>query len=165
MIEYNVMSPLRGPVTYCKSRLARCIHVALSPKESVITGFHKWVKTILFSCVHLINRIVITTLTNLDEYILHWLIHSWHIDIATVCSYVSTHFFAVRKYSLLLKRLDYIINLYSVTVYKMPRISTSFEMYSTHFFIYIFLAYYVFDSRWTLLYYINMRYIELIYFV
>lgn len=69
---------------YQNRRFAWLINVALTPYKGIISSCHEGIKTILLSSVHYIYRIILLTLSNLDEYILHRQILSRNIYICTM---------------------------------------------------------------------------------
>lgn len=71
-----------------KGWLALSIYTTLSKQKSVVTSEHVIVKTKLLSTCHLIYKITLLIITNLNELILHSSILSWHVDIISVCTYI-----------------------------------------------------------------------------
>lgn len=64
--------------------LSVAIYVALTPYKGIISCCHEGIKTILLSRVHYIYRIILLTLSNLDEHIFHRQILSRNIYICTM---------------------------------------------------------------------------------
>jgi len=60
------------------------IYIALASYKGIVSSCHEGIKTVLLSSVHYIYRIILLTLSNLDEYILHRQILSRNIYICTM---------------------------------------------------------------------------------
>lgn len=97
LIDFNIVSPLCGPVTYWLSRLSVFIHVALTSCKLTFTNLKEVLYKNLLALRELVNRIIILTLTDLNKDIFHGFIHGRVVNITTVGRNVTPKVFCITR--------------------------------------------------------------------